>query len=126
MTIRQQLIKVEWNKCTYTFCNGEGVCEADRNYPCPECYKGIQPQVFENEKCECKELPPIHYKYKAGNLIYIWHTGSGEDILFTEQEYKLMLSALEEYQIKETEEDTDKFKVLRTFEGGKKIEVVRI
>lgn len=50
MTLQQDLLKAKWQKCTYDFCNGEGICEADRDYPCPECYKGIKSQIFENER----------------------------------------------------------------------------
>ena len=37
------LITIEGKDCTYTFCNGQGICEVDRDYPCPECKQGKSP-----------------------------------------------------------------------------------
>ena len=43
---KQPLIVIEGKDCTYTFCNGEGICEADRDYPCPECKNGKSPTTL--------------------------------------------------------------------------------
>ena len=132
---KQPLITIEGKDCTRCHAQGKHAQKdiGDRVYwirNCKKCQgKGKSPtklivdaedfKCFGNqgkilgmkvdighELCICKNTGYI--LLKKGDKYYCWHA-STSDVWLTEPEYKIMLSALDEWMINETKEETDIF-----------------
>lgn len=58
----KEIYKLEgFEKCDYDFCNGEGLCEADRDYPCPYCKHGYKIPFKDYEIKKVSELRKFEY-----------------------------------------------------------------